>query len=44
MHPVPREQHSNLDLSVGASEIASELKCVCGILCWEYQSSQKTCR
>lgn len=44
MHPVPRQQHSNLDLSVGVSEIVTELKCVCGILCWEYQSSENTHR
>lgn len=44
MHPVPRELHSNLDLSVGVSEIATELKHVCGILYWEYQSSHNTHR
>lgn len=44
MHPVPRELHSNLDLSVGVSEIATELKHVCGVLYWEYKSSHNTHR
>lgn len=44
MHSVSRELHSNLDLSVGVSEKNTELKCVCAILWWEYESSQNTHR